>query len=71
MQAMKPRPSSPIRFSEGMRTLSKKICTFGTPLRPIFRSFLPMRNPGVLVSSRKQLIPLKPFSPLVRAKTRM
>ena len=71
MQVMNPRPSSQTMFSSGMRTSSKKICTFGTPFSPIFFSFLPMRKPGLLVSIRKQLMPWKPFSPLVRANTRI
>ena len=72
IEARKPLPSSPTRFSAGTRTLSKKIGVLGAPRKPILRSWRPKVMPGIFFgSTMKALMPSAPGPSPVRAITTM
>jgi hypothetical protein len=66
---LNPSPSSPSRFSAGMRQSLKKISPVVEPLMPIFGSIRPTSNPGEDASTMKEEIPSWPCCGSVFAKT--
>jgi len=66
MARRKPLPSTPIKFSLGILTLSKVIALVALPLIPIFFSGGPAVYPGVFVSTMKVETP---FSVLAKTET--
>ncbi len=64
----KPFPSSPIKFSSGIITLSNAISAVSEARQPNLSSLL-VETPGVLLSRIKILIPLFPNSGCVLAAT--
>ena len=59
---LKPWPSLPIRFFEGILTSVRDTCLVGWFFHPIFDSFFPYSIPGRSAGIRKQDIPLGPSS---------
>jgi hypothetical protein len=66
---LKPKPSSPMRFSFGTLTSVNISEWVSEPRIPILSSFLPTTKPGVPFSTISALIPLWRFSASVWAIT--
>ena len=68
MAMVKPIPSSPTRLATGTRTSSKETAAVGLPRSPILSSCGATSTPQS-ASTTKQLIPRRPASGSVTAKT--